>query len=85
MSDGVQAFEYVGFWARAIATLIDTLVLVVVTWPMLLMVYDVNTPITTAAMANRVVDFHLFGAAAVFEEDLHSISDRAFLRFQVFF
>jgi len=51
VSDGVQAFEYVGFWARAIATLIDTLVLVVVTWPLLLMVYDVNTPITTAEMA----------------------------------
>ena len=42
MSDGVQAFEYVGFWARAIATLIDTLVLVVVTWPLLLMVYDLS-------------------------------------------
>lgn len=46
-----SAIEYVGFWARAIAMLVDTLVLVIVTWPILLLVYDINTPITTADMA----------------------------------
>ncbi|MFT5576044.1 MAG: putative RDD family membrane protein YckC [Bermanella sp.] len=51
MSASDQSFEYVGFWARAIAMLIDTIVLVVVTWPILLLVYDVNTPIATADMA----------------------------------
>lgn len=51
MSSAQSSFEYVGFWARAIATLIDTLVLVIVTWPLLLMFYDVDTPITTREMA----------------------------------
>lgn len=51
MNTANQPFEYVGFWARAIAMLIDTVVLVIVTWPLLLLFYDVNTPITTADMA----------------------------------
>lgn len=51
MGDGDQSFEYVGFWARAIASLVDMLVLVIVTWPLLLLFYDVNTPITTREMA----------------------------------
>lgn len=46
-----QSFEYVGFWARAIAMLVDTVILIIVTWPLLLLFYDVNTPITTEDMA----------------------------------
>ncbi len=51
MNASDHSFEYVGFWARAIAMLLDSILLIVVTWPILLLFYDVNTPITTEDMA----------------------------------
>lgn len=51
MNTNDDSFEYVGFWARAIAMILDSILLVIVTWPILLLFYDLNTPITTEDMA----------------------------------
>jgi uncharacterized RDD family membrane protein YckC len=40
--DGVADLEYVGFWARVWACLIDTFFLLVVTTPLLLLIYGKN-------------------------------------------
>ncbi len=34
-----QEFEYAGFWVRVVATLIDTVLLVVITFPLLISIY----------------------------------------------
>ena len=52
-------FEYVGFWARVLATLIDTAIVSVVTWPFLDRAYDgllnlqADTSLSTALTMSR--------------------------------
>ncbi|WP_230425722.1 RDD family protein [Spartinivicinus ruber] len=64
---GDNGFTYVGFWARAGATIIDTIIMLLITTPILMTVYGENYYLSEE-MINGPLDFllsYVFPAVAV--------------------
>ena len=46
-------FEYVGFWARVLASVVDTLIVSAISWPFIGRIYDVNLQADSALTLSR--------------------------------
>lgn len=55
---GSEAFEYVGFWPRVGAALIDTLLILLLTWPLLTLIYGMSYW-TSDSLVQGPMDFYL--------------------------